>query len=175
MLTEAFDLGEQLKLKEVYYKLHQPVWHKHDFSGIDLSLSKWTTIKYLNDDGNDFHQEINQLPNDRGGIYMFSIKCPIIPGMTDFPAYIGRAKMTEYQNLRKRCREYFTKWYRNDERPLITKLIKYWGSDLYLSFIELGENDEIQEYEDKLVRSLLLPFNADRHDVKINQAIQAFP
>lgn len=94
--------------------------------------------------------------------------------MTDFPAYIGRAKLTDAQNIRKRCREYFTKWYRNDERPKITRMIKYWGSDLYLSFIEISENDIIDDYESKLINSLLLPFNTKIPDKETQQAINAF-
>ena len=174
MLDSAFELGKEIDNKKVLYKLHQPMWIKYDFDEVDLQLNNWTTIKYLNNDASGFHDDIENIPNDSGGLYLFSIKCPIIPGMTDYPAYLGRAKLTDRQNLRKRCREYFNKWYRNDERPKITRMIKFWGKDLYLSFMELEDNNDIDNYEGQLINSLLLPFNDKIPDKEIQQAINAF-
>ena len=174
MQGSAFELAENIDKKRVLYKLHQPMWSMYDLSAIDLNLENWTTVKYMNETGDGFHEDIGQIPNNTGGIYLFSIKCPLIPGMTDFPAYIGRAKLTEGQNIRKRCREYFTKWYRSDERPKITRLINYWGKDLYLSFMEIGDNDDIVHFEKYLINSLLLPFNDKIPDKEIQDAIKAF-
>ena len=174
MLNSAFPLGEEIKLKTVQYKLHQDLWKRHDFSIINLSVSNWTTIKYLNKEGTDFNKEIDLLPADRGGLYMFSIKCPIIPGITEYPAYIGRALLTKGQNLRKRCREYFTKYSTDNERPKITTLFRYWSKDLYLSYMILDENERIIDYEKKLINSLLLPFNDEIPEKEIRQAVKAF-
>lgn len=174
MLEDAFELGETLNNKKIQYKLHQPMWYEHDLSILNLDLGNWNTIKYLNEDGDGFHPDINQVPDNAGGLYLFSIKCPIIPGLTDFPVYLGRAQCTDNQNLRKRCKEYYNRWYRNDERPKITKMISYWGPDLYLSFIEIEDNEDTIDYEKKLINSLLLPFNDRIPDRKIQQAINAF-
>jgi hypothetical protein len=174
MLNTAFDLGQELHSRTLPFKLYQPMWVKYDFSPLDLSLVNWTTIKYLNKSGTNFHSDIRKIPNNKGGLYMFSINCPVIPGSTEFPVYIGRAQLTKRQNLRKRCREYYTKFARDNERPLITRMFKYWSDDLYLSFITLDTNAEIIDYEKKLINSLLLPFNHEIPDVEIRQAVQAF-
>ncbi len=174
MITTAFDLGEEILKKTLPYKLHQDLWNKYDFDPLDLDFQNWTTIKYLNEDGSDFSNEINEIPNNRGGLYLFTIKCDIINSLTIYPVYIGRAQFTENQNLRKRCREYFTKYLRTDERPLITKMLKYWGKELYLSFIEIEENIEIVDLEKKIINSLLLPFNSEIPDIEIRQAVSAF-
>lgn len=174
MLNSAFDLGEEIKLKTVQYRLHQNLWKRYDLSALDLSFSNWTTIKYLNDEGTDFNNDIDLLPSNRGGLYMFSIRCPIIPSITDFPVYIGRALLTEGQNLRKRCREYFTKYSTDNERPKITTLFRYWSKDLYLSYMILDENESIINYEKKLINSLLLPFNDEIPEKEIRQAVKAF-
>jgi hypothetical protein len=150
------------------------MWTKYDLSAIDLNLTNWTTIKYLNDAGTDFHDDIRTLPNDTGGLYLFSINCPVIPGRTEFPAYIGRAKITDRQNLRKRCREYLTKFSRGDERPKITRLFQYWAKDLLLSFMPLDDNDKIVDFEKKLINSLMLPFNDEIPDIEIREAVKAF-
>ena len=174
MLNSAFQLGEELTLRTISYKLHPAMWIRYDLSKINLNLSNWTTIKYLNDDGTDFNENIKILPNDKGGLYLFSIYCPIIQGRTEFPAYIGRALLTKGQNLRKRCKEYFQKHYREDERPKITTLFKYWSNDIYLSFLVIDENEDVIDYEKKLINSLLLPFNDEIPEIEIKEAKKAF-
>lgn len=174
MLKSAFQLGEENRLKTVPYKLNQNLWIRYDLAAIDLSFANWTTIKYLNDAGDDFSDEINLVPKNVGGLYMFSIKCPILPGLSDFPAYIGRAQLTQGQNLRKRCKEYRNKFARDDERPKITTLFNYWARELFLSFIPIAENDAIIDYEKKLINCLLLPFNDEIPDTEIRQSVLAF-
>lgn len=174
MDISAFEMGEELKMRTISYKLHRRIWEKYDFSTLNLNFHNWTTIKYLNNDGTDFNENINQLPNDLGGIYLFSIRCPIILGCTQYPVYIGRALITQGQNLRKRCREYFTKYSKDGERPKITTLFKYWSNDLYLSFLTIEENNEIIDLEKKLINSLLLPFNDVIPDQQIRQSVKAF-
>ena len=174
MLSSAFDLGEEIHLKTLDYRLHQPLWSKYDLSAIDLSFSNWQHLKYLNDDASDFHEDIDIVPSDKGGLYMFYIKCPIIKGITEFPFYIGRAQLTRGQNLRKRVKEYFSKYRIDHERPKITKMFKYWDKDLYLCFLELDDNNDIVDYEKNLINSLLLPMNDQIPDQETRQAIKAF-
>lgn len=174
MQNSAFDLGEKLNSKTLPFKLYQPMWAKFNISSPNLNISNWTTIKYLNKAGTGFHSDISKLPNDKGGLYMFSINCPVIPGRTEFPVYIGRAQLTQHQNLRKRCREYYTRFAKSNERPLITRMFKHWHKELYLSFIILNKNKQIIDLEKKLINSLLLPFNDEIPDVKIRQAVKAF-
>lgn len=174
MKNSAFQLAEEIRLREIGYKLHNGLWSKYDLSPINLDFSTWSSIKYLNDGGTDFSDEINLLPNKQGGLYLFYVKCPIISGITEFPFYIGRAQLTDGQNLRKRCKEYFSKFAREDERPKITKMIKYWGKELYLAFKVIDGNDHIVDYEKKLINSLLLPMNDEIPDTEIKQAIKAF-
>ncbi|MCD9187006.1 MAG: hypothetical protein LUM44_11275 [Pyrinomonadaceae bacterium] len=174
MLNIAFNLGEEVKLRTVPFKLYSLMWEKYDLSAINLSLANWKTIKYLNEDATDFNADINLLPNNKGGLYMFSINCPVIPGRTEFPAYIGRAQFTENQNLKKRCKEYFLKFSREDERPKISTLFHYWANELYLSFMPLDDNDQIIDFEKKLINSLLLPFNDEIPEKEIRDAVKAF-
>jgi len=174
MLNSAFQLGEELNLRTISYKLHPNLWTRYKLSEIDLKLDNWTTIKYLNNSGTNFNNDINKLPSDKGGLYMFSIHCPIIQGRTEYPAYIGRALLTDGQNLKKRCKEYFQKYSKENERPKITTLFKYWSKELYLSFLILEENPEIIDYEKKLINSLLLPFNDLIPEKEFKQARKAF-
>ena len=174
MQSSAFNLATEMKLREVTYSLTQKLWIRHDLSDFDFSFTNWQSFKYLNDAGDALSNEVQSLPNNAGGLYMFHINCPVIPGMTSFPAYIGRAQLTEGQNLRKRCKEYFQKFARSDERPKITRMFEYWRNELYLSFIVLDENEKIIGFEKRLINALLLPFNDEIPDIEIRQAVKAF-
>lgn len=174
MNSSAFNLGEQLNNRRVRYYLHQPMWDNFGTIDLDLSFLKWKSIKYLNDFADDFHSDISLVPNDSGGLYMFYIKCPIITGITEFPIYIGRAQHSNHQNLRKRVKEYFSLYSKNDERPKITTMFHYWGKELYLAYYPLSENANIIDLEKKLINSLLLPMNDLIPDLEIKQAIKAF-
>jgi hypothetical protein len=175
MLSSAFELGEKIKLNTLEYKLYSPLWSKYVFpASYDFSFSCWTSIKYLNDEGTELSEDVSIIPNDSGGLYLFYIKCPIIIGMTEFPFYIGRAQYADNQNLRKRCKEYFQKYFRNDERSKITKMFNYWSKDLYLAFLPLEENEDIKDLEKNIINSLLLPMNEEIPDIETRQAVKAF-
>ena len=174
MISSAFDLGQNLNNQQVTYYLHKPLWDRFNYPGFNLSLNNWTVTKYLNNNGDDFDPNIENIPANTGGLYMFFIKCNILSGITEYPFYIGRAQLTVNQNLRKRVKEYFQKHSRDDERPKITKMFKYWSKDLYLAYYTLSNNTDIVELEKQLVNYLLLPMNDEIPDKEIKQAIKAF-
>lgn len=174
MNDSAFLLGEEIKLRTVPYKLHRGLWDQFNYLSIDLSFEHWIKIKYLNSTADALDLDVENVPNNSGGLYMFYVKCEIISGITEFPLYVGRAQYTEHQNLRKRVKEYFQKYAKNNERPKITTMFTYWASELYLAYFPLVENDGINELEKQLINSLLLPMNTKIPDTEISQAINAF-
>jgi hypothetical protein len=174
MNVSAFELGEKLNNQLVSYYLHKPLWDRFSFHNLNLQFSNWNSIKYLNANGDDFDAAIDTVPNNSGGLYLFYVKCNILSGITEYPFYIGRAQFTEHQNLRKRVKEYFQKYSRNDERPKITRMFKYWANDLYLAYFLLNNNANIVDLEKQLINFLLLPMNDEIPDQQIKQAIKAF-
>lgn len=174
MIEAAFDLGEKMNNRTVRYILHEPLWNKFNYPAIDLNFSNWISIKYLNDDSSDFHIDINKIPNNKGGLYLFFVKCPIISGITEYPLYIGRAQLTDKQNLRKRVKEYFQHFAKDSERPKITKMIKYWGASLHVAFYIVDDNKDIVNLEKDIINSTLFALNDQIPDVEISEAIKAF-
>jgi len=170
----AFELGEQINNRKIEYVLHKELWNRFFFPSLDLKFSEWTTIKYLNDSATDFSIEIDLVPNDKGGLYLFFVKCPILTGITEYPLYIGRAQLTEGQNLKKRVKEYFQKYSKSNERPKIFKMFRYWSSDLFLAFYPLDNNDKIIDIEREIINSLILPMNDLIPDKQIKEAVKAF-
>lgn len=174
MTSSAFELGEKLNNQTVKYILHKPLWDKFNFSAYNLQFHNWQKIKYLNDEGDDFDIAIDTVPNTHGGLYMFYVKCDILSGISEFPFYIGRAQYTDNQNLRKRVKEYFQHFYRNNERPKITRMFKYWAKELHLAYFVINDNTNIVDLEKQLINALLLPMNDEIPDQEIKQAIKAF-
>jgi hypothetical protein len=174
MDAPAFELGEQLNNRKIEYILHKDLWAKFNFPHLDLNINRWSSIKYLNDNSTDFNNDINLVPADKGGLYLFFVKCPILTGMSEYPLYIGRAQLTQGQNLRKRVKEYFQKYSKNNERPKIYKMFRYWSENLFLAFYPLDENDEIRDVEKDIINYLILPMNDLIPDKEIKQAIKAF-
>lgn len=174
MITAAFDLGEELHNRSIRYFLHFPTWNAFNSSGLDLSFNKWNAVKYLNTSGTAINPSVNSLPNSSGGLYMFFVKCPIISGITEYPLYIGRAQFSKTQNLRKRVKEYFQHYARNSERPKITKMIRYWGSELFVAYYPLPNNILITTLEEELINSTLFAMNDKIPSTTISQAIKAF-
>lgn len=167
-------------------------WHDHtikftlspmlwiDAADINTFFSHHTMhqIKFFNTDCSSINPAITSLPRNKGGIYFFVLKSDVLPHLSSHIMYIGRAHYTARQNLRKRCREYFTKYYRNHtERPHIHAMLNNWCKNLHLYFIELTDNDEIDEIEEMLINNIIPPFN---HDIphpsikKVRTAMTAF-
>jgi hypothetical protein len=174
MLSSAFDLGEEINNRTVDYKLHSALWDRFTFTHLNIQFEKWKQMKYLNEACDDFNPDINTIPNNTGGLYLFFVKCNLISGITEYPFYIGRAKITENQDLRKRVKEYFEKYSKNNERPKITRMFKYWANDLYVAYFPLEDNEDIIELEAQLINSLLLPMNDVIPNQEIKQAVKAF-
>jgi len=174
MLSSAFDLGENISNRVIRYVLYKPLWDKFIYPELDLNFSNWTSVKYLNDDATALNADVDLVPNDKGGLYLFYVKCSLIRGLTEYPLYIGRAQLTAGQNLRKRVKEYFQHYARDNERPKITKMIKYWGTELFVAFYPLEENDAIINVEKDIINSTVFEMNDRIPDIEISQAVKAF-
>lgn len=170
----AFELGEQLNNRKVNYILHKEMWNKFNYPEVELDFFNWRKLKYLNDDSSDFNPEVNNVPDNSGGLYLFYIKCHILTGITEYPLYIGRAQLTEGQNLRKRIKEYFQKYSKNNERPKIFKMFQYWSNELFLAYYPLTDNENIINIERDIINALILPMNDLIPDKQIREAIKAF-
>ena len=127
-------------------------------------------FKYFVDGTNQINPAIANVPNNCGGVYIFLIKPNVISDIHLYLAYIGRARKTPYQNLRKRVSEYASE----TERLKIVEMKRYWSPYLYVQYLPLPleSNDCIDELEKELIKTVLPPFN-DRYPEVYNQAIRA--
>lgn len=165
------DLCDAVKLHKVQFVLNPDnEWARFPDHLKPVVNQQWTEFKYFIEDTAVINPEVSNIPNDCGGIYLFYIKPDVIPSIHHYLAYIGRAKKTQYQNLRKRVREYASE----TKRPKICDMKRFWGSYLYVRYLPLPseDNDCIDELEKELIKAVLPPFN-DEYPEVYNQAIKA--
>jgi len=175
MKAFELELGQEINNHKVPFILYPKLWEKFNWDKFNIDKNEFKEIKYLTEDGNVFDNAINDLPNDKGGIYIFFIKFNGVPNLVSYLVYIGRSLITNSTNLRKRCRSYFNTSKREGERPRIQKMFNFWGKYLYLKYLELDDNELIAKLEASLINTILPPFNDSIPDKNIRTAIKAFP
>lgn len=163
------------KLYDVIYYHTPQRWDLIGELDLDLKISDWSDeIKFLDNNEIDISNEVKNLPQDAGGIYIFFIKGQIVPFFETYLAYIGRAQYTENQNLKLRCSSYYYEFFKEKTRPKIFRLIDRWGKYLYIRYLPLMDNELIKSLEVKLINGILPPFNDEIPELKYNQPEPAF-
>jgi len=137
------------------FELNIDKWYTMDEDVRKIVSCEWKMIKYLNDDGTELNSEIDNLPNDIGGIYLFLLKPEILPEVHRYIMYIGRAKKKNNYSLRKRCKDYL-----KDDRPRIAIMREVWGQELYLRYLPLEDDETIEKVERELLRVIIPPCNS---------------
>lgn len=171
VIMERLDMCDAVKLHQVSFVLNPSgEWESFPAPLKTLVEQPWIEFKYFLDDTGQINPAISSVPNNCGGIYAFLIKPNIIPDAHLYLAYIGRARKTTYQNLRKRVREYATE----EGRLKIANMKRLWSPYLYVRYLALPEkdNDCIDELEKELIKTVLPPFN-DQYPEVYNQAMSA--
>lgn len=159
-MPQNVDIFEESILFQVDFELNIDKWDTMDEGIKSFVSSGWKCIKYLNEDGTAVNDNICNLPNDCGGIYIFILKPDIIPQNHRYIMYIARAHRATNYSLRKRCATYI-----NDTRPKVARMISRWGRGLYLYYLPInGTDDFIDKVERELLRVIIPPMNSQIPD-----------
>lgn len=164
---------ENLKYDVRYY--HYPKRWVENLLPTDDEISKnemWSDeIKFLNATNDDLSDDIKNIPNDKGGIYIFYLKGVNLPFAENYILYIGRCQFTERQNIRKRAKEYL-----NPKRILIQSMFERWKPHIYYRYYMETNNNRIKQLESILIRSIVPPLNEDiPNRIIIGSTSPAFP
>lgn len=174
MKQEAFKIRGYIAEHRIAFDLCIPLWERFDGTKMNSLNTTWTDIKFLNDQGTDVSDDVKALPSDKGGLYIFVIKCPILLSTSEYLAYIGRAQLTQSHSLKVRCRKYLYEYCGEDGRPKITTMIGLWGKYLHLRYAVIDENDDTVNIEASLINAILPPFNDEIPNKTIRDAVAAF-
>lgn len=135
---------------KVNFILSPELWNKFDLEGISVDYSKWERVKMIND-GN-LSIETNKIPNNCGGIYVYTIVSSIVPNGGNYLMYIGKATKTETENLRARVRSYKKQFGDKYNRSKLHALFKKWGEYVYVYYLPMySTSNDITELEDRLI------------------------
>lgn len=172
MTSRAF-IDDDNKLFDITY-YHTPsrwIVNAVDPSNPITNEANWSAeIKYLNVANDDISDEIKNIPNDRGGIYMFFIKGLSLPFIEKYIVYIGRCQYTDSQNIRKRAREYY-----KDNRDFIKNMFSHWKEYLYYRYYPDTDNNKIKANEAILLNAIWPPFNPTiPNKTNVQPSINAF-
>ncbi len=177
MERSAFIASDDTNYLFEYTCYHNPArWKKYKLEDDNpvLDEQNWSPqIKYLNENNTGLSKEVKQLPNDKGGIYVFELKGITLPFIENYVLYIGRCQSTRRQNFRKRASEYLKR--ERESRVLIRQMFKRWGDYLYYRYCIDDDNERIVRTEKYLISSILPLCNADIPNiVEIKEAKPAF-
>lgn len=168
-MSKMIDLCHSIRNNSLHITLNpQNCWEtfNHSFDSV-INSNNWGEIKFLNDEANGINDDIQKVPTDKGGIYLFVLQPNIVPQVHKYILYVGRVKSTANQNLRKRFREYVT-----DDRSDIMLMRETWGKDLYIRYLPLTDNTIIDALEKELIRVIIPPCNSVYPGV-LNKAMHA--
>lgn len=154
-MLSVVDMCRHHRDVKLEFELDIDKWNTMDPDVLNIVSTGWESIKYLKSDGTSLSDEISELPNDSGGIYIFVLQPDKIPSLHRYIMYIGRARRRNNTfSLRTRCREYI-----KDTRPQIAYMVATWGKDLYLYYLPLDGDDVIEKVERELIRVVIPPCN----------------
>ena len=154
-MSKLVDMCSRSKILTLSFELNIDKWETVSEDVKRAVSTGWQNIKFLNDAGTNINKKIVNVPNDRGGIYLFLLKPDIITGLHRYIMYIGRARRGKNFSLRKRCRSYLT-----DTRPLVAPMIELWGKDLYFYYLPIDDDALVSQVEEELLRVIIPPCNS---------------
>lgn len=168
-MPEVIDMCYRHKLLKWEFELDVDKWNSLDPDVKEIVSDGWLMVKYMNDEGTGLNKDIESLPEDKGGIYSFVLKPELIPGYHIYIMYIGRARRKKEFSLKKRCKTYL-----KDNRLEIERMRKLLGSQLYLRYLPLEDDDLIEKVESELIRVILPPCNSRYPDYNVLPEVPAF-
>lgn len=174
MRAAAFlNSNDEDKLYDITYYHNPKHWVDnkiHDDNPIANEANWSKEMKYY--DGDVVSDDINKLPTNTGGVYMFYIKGINLSFIEKYIIYIGRCHYSEgKQFIRKRAKEYDS----DNSRTEIVRMKKYWKKYLFYRYFPETNNEIIDQDEAMLIRAIRPPFNSEIPDkIEVKSTVKAF-
>lgn len=174
MDVKNIDVVQSLSEMTWKFCLSTELWEKYLVEKHSVDLSKLIKIPYFDKDITKLSDEVNSIPNDKGGIYLYVLENPVVPDTGRYIMYVGRARKTKWENLRTRAKSHFAQYKRAEENSRLARLYEKWAPYVYFMYIPLNSNEVIDQVEDELIVALTPPCNIKYPSVKIKNKLSAF-
>lgn len=171
---KKIDVVQNLQSMTWLFCLSTELWGKCNKDSFTVDLKNMKKIKYFADDCNKLSNEVDNLPDDSGGVYIYSIENGIFPSLGSYIMYVGRARKTPSENLRMRAKSHFSQYKRHEENERLEKLFDNWDQYVYLSYLPIDGNNIIDLVEDQLITALTPPCNKEYPAPKVRRKLSAF-
>lgn len=156
------------------FTLSTDLWERFDISDLNVDYTQWNVVKMMSDSG-ELHEDIASIPNTYGGIYVYTIRPPVIPQCGDYIMYIGMASKTDTENLQYRVRSYRREFGPSYKRERLHRLFSQWGKYVYVKFLPVdASKEQIETLEDRLIAAFVPQCNAQIRIKSVKQAVNAF-
>ena len=156
------------------FTLSPELWERFDISDLGIDYTQWNSAKMMNNTG-ELHEDISRIPDTYGGIYVYTIRPPVIPQCGDYVMYIGMASKTPYENLKLRVRSYKKEFGLEYERERLHRLFVQWGKYVYVRYLPVNASSEIiHNLEDRLIAAYLPQCNSQIRIKSVKRAVNAF-
>ena len=157
------------------YVMGPELWEKFNIDDLEISIANWGCVKMMDDQGVGLNEQTATIPNASGGIYVYIIRPPVIPGCGEYIMYIGKATKTPNENLRRRVRAYKEQFDDDYTRDKVHRLFFKWGKYVYVRYLPVESTPErIGILEDRLIAALTPPCNPDIRIKSVKRAVKAF-
>lgn len=167
---------ERIKNHTFEFRMVPDLWKELNDPDRVLERLSWVEVPYLEPGEAEHSKGVKNLPDDCGGIYVFVIKSPILPGVSEYLAYIGRARKTASHNLRVRCHKYLYDYVNGkNERAKVSDMMHYYQNFLHLRYAKVTNNEVIDFIEAELINAIRPPFNDTVPKKKTLPPKPAFP
>lgn len=171
---KKIDVVQDLRTMTWPFCLSTELWGKCINDSFSEDLKRMKKIKYFSGNSNQLSNEVEELPNDSGGVYIYSIENGIFPFLGSYIMYVGRARKTKTENLRARAKSHFKQYKRHEENERLERLFDHWDQYVYFSYLPINRNDMIDLIEDQLIMALTPPCNKEYPAPKVRRKLSAF-
>lgn len=166
---KKIDIVQDLQLMTWPFCLSTELWENYENRRSEIDFKNLNKIKYF--DGETLSEEINILPTDKGGVYIYVLENSVLECAGSYIMYVGRARKTNAENLRARAKSHYSKYVRHEENERLEKLFDKWKKYVYLLYLPLEGNPEIDLAEKELILALTPPCNKDYPAPKVRRKL----
>ena len=174
MDTKNVDVVRSLGDYKWNFLLCTELWEKYISENHQIDFANMQKIQFFDGSSASLSSEVDNIPNDKGGIYFYVLENPFVPEFGKYIMYVGRAHKTAYASLRQRAKSHYSDFVNARENSSLARLYSDYAPYVRFHYVPVDGNDVIDKVEEELIVSLTPPCNDKIPSVRLRQKMRAF-